>query len=104
MFLAIINMGEYIKYDRLGVGENVSVAKSTYCSCRRSRFMSQHPQGSSKPPEAPVSGDLMLSSDICVYAHVYIDIQTCSYTHTYIENKVFIKMSGEMLISHKPIN
>lgn len=104
MFLAIRNTWEYIKYDRLGIGETVSVAKSTYCSCRRSRFMSQHPQGSSQPPEAPVPADLMLSSDICVPAHVYIDIQTCSYTHTYIGNKVFIKMSGEILLSHKPIN
>lgn len=77
MFLVIINTGEYIKYDRLGVGETVSVAKSTYYSCRRSRFMSQHPQGSSQPSLTLVPGDSKLSSDL----HGQQACTRCTCTH-----------------------
>lgn len=55
-----------------------SVVKSTFCSCRRPDFGSQHPGGGYQTSITTVSGDLVPSSDFqryCIYVvHTHITI------------------------------
>lgn len=66
-------------------GRDLSVVKSTCCSCWGARSSAQHPHGSSsQPPIIPVPGNSMLPSDLCKH-------QACmryTYIHT---GKAFVK-------------
>lgn len=73
------------KNDGKGPWRYGTVTKSTYCSCRGPRFISQHPHVSSQPSLTSGPGDLRTSSDLCRLLHI---CDTFKYTQEHTIHKI----------------
>lgn len=70
-----------------------SEVKNAGYSCRRPRFSSQHPQGSSQPSTTPVSEDLMTSLGLHQKFMHTVQKHTCSKTGIHLKYKYISQLS-----------